>query len=271
MSSSASERAKALKTLHEGPKLLLLANAWDAGSARLVESLGAPAIATSSAAVAWTHGYPDGDALPVKILVATVAEITRVIRVPLSVDVEGGYSTDPAAAGEAVGAVIDAGGVGINIEDGDGSPDLLCKKIERIRNVADKKGVHLFINARTDVYLFGLEPPERRLAASLARAERYKAAGADGIFVPGVVDADEIGELVKGVGLPLNVLTRPGLPDGAALTRLGVRRLSAGSGIAQRLWLETTALAREFLDTGRSDPLFAAGMPYGDINALMKN
>ena len=271
MSSNQAEAAKTFKRLHEGPKLLLLANAWDAGSARLVESLGAPAVATSSAAVAWAHGYPDGDALPVKLLVATVAEITRVIRVPLSVDVEGGYSTDPAAAAEAVGAVIDAGGVGINIEDGDGPIDLLCKKIERIRSVAAKKGVHLFINARTDVYLYELEPEERRVAATLARAARYREAGADGIFVPGVVDPNQIAELVKGVGLPLNVLTRPGLPDGPALTRLGVRRLSAGSGIAQRLWLETTALAREFLETGRSDPLFAAGMPYGDINSLMKN
>jgi len=271
MTTSVKEAGETFRKLHEGPRLLLLANAWDAGSARLVESLGGRAVATSSAAVAWAHGYPDGDVLPVKILVATVAEIARVIRIPLSVDVEGGYSTDPAVAAEAVAAVIDAGGVGINIEDGDGSPDLLCAKIERIRSVAARKGVELFINARTDVYLFELEPEERRLAATLARAARYRGAGADGIFVPGVIDAKEIAELAKGVGLPLNVLTRPGLPDGATLLRLGVRRLSAGSGIAQRLWLEATALAREFLETGRSDPLFAAGMPYGDINGLMKN
>jgi len=271
MRTTTNEAAKAFKKLHEGPRLLLLANAWDAGSARLVESLGAPAVATSSAAVAWAHGYPDGDLLPVKLLVATVAEIVRVIGVPLTVDVEGGYSDDPSAATEAVSAVIDAGGVGINIEDSDGPPDLLCAKIERIRAMAAKKGVELFINARTDVYLFELEPKDRRVAATLQRAARYKAAGADGIFVPGVIDPKEIRELAKGAGLPLNVLTRPGLADGATLAGLGVRRLSAGSGIAQRLWLEATALAREFLDTGRSDPLFATGMPYGDINALMKN
>ena len=247
----------------------MLPNAWDAGSARLMESVGARAVATSSAAVAWAHGYPDGDALPVKLLAATTAEIARVIHVPLTVDAEGGYSKDPAAAADAVGALIDAGAVGINIEDADNGADLLCAKIERIRSVAAKRGVELFVNARTDVYLFGLVPNERRVEETLARGARYRAAGADGLFVPAVIASNEIRTIAAEIALPLNVLARPGLPDGAALAALGVRRLSAGSQLAQRLWLQATALAREFVDTGRSEPLFAAGMAYGDLNALM--
>src|SRR4029453_14349007 len=138
--------------LHERG-LLILPNAWDAASARLIESLGAKAIATTSAGVAWSHGYADGNVLPVPLLAATVAEITRIVTVPVSADVEAGSSADPAAAAEAVGAVIDSGAVGINIEDGAGEPDLLRAKIERAKNTAARRNVDLFVNARTDVYL----------------------------------------------------------------------------------------------------------------------
>ena len=133
--------ATAFHALHRGPELLLLANAWDAGSARLIESLGARAIATTSAGVAWAHGYPDGDALPVPLVLATAAAIARLIRVPLTMDIEAGYSDDPDAVGRLVASLIEAGVVGINLEDGSGSPDLLCAKIARIRRVAADLGV----------------------------------------------------------------------------------------------------------------------------------
>ncbi len=260
--------ASAFRRLHEGG-LLVLANAWDAGSARLIESLGGKAIATSSAAVAWSHGYADGDLLPVPLLVATVAEIARLVSVPLSVDVEGGYSTDPTAVAGTVAAVIDAGGVGINIEDGTGEPDLLCAKIEKSKAAGARLGVEVFVNARADVYLRDLAPVERRLEETLARAGRYRAAGADGIFVPGVTDANEIRTIAATVGLPLNVLARRGLPDGSALEALGVRRLSAGSGVATAALGRIASLAAEFLRTGASDPLSEGAKPYAEINALM--
>jgi 2-methylisocitrate lyase-like PEP mutase family enzyme len=262
------ERARELHRLH-GEGLLVLANVWDAGSARLVESLGARALATSSAAVAWTHGYADGDVLPVGLLVGTVAAITRVTKLPLTVDVEGGYSHDPEAVGNAVAEVIDAGGVGINVEDGTGSPDLLCAKIEQAKAAGARLGVDLFVNARTDVYLHGLAPADRRVDESIARAERYRAAGADGIFVPGVHDRDEIRTIASSVGLPLNVLAWPGLPPASELEALGVRRLSAGSGIAQAIYGRVAALASGFLRDGRSDALADGAMPYAEINALM--
>jgi 2-methylisocitrate lyase-like PEP mutase family enzyme len=262
------ETAALFHRLHEGPAPLLLPNAWDAGSARLMESLGAQAVATTSAGVAWTHGYPDGDVLPVRMLVSSIVAIARAIRVPLTVDVEGGYSDDPAAVEETVARIVEAGAVGVNIEDGGASPDLLCLKIERAKRAGQHFGVDLFVNARTDVYLRGLAPEGKRVAETLARARLYRNAGASGLFVPGLRDQAEIKAVAAEAGLPLNVMAWPGLPTASELAQLGVRRLSAGSGIAQALWGKAAALAGDFLKTGRSDPLGEGAMAYGDINAL---
>ena len=218
--------ATAFHRLHAGPDVLLLANAWDAGSARLIESLGARAIATTSAGVAWAHGYPDGDALPTSLVLATTEAIARVIRVPLTVDIEGGYSDDPAAVGRLIGALIEAGAVGVNLEDGGGSPDLLCAKIAAARKVADGLGVALYINARTDVFLRGLVPEADRVDETCARAARYRAAGASGIFVPKALEPQQIATIARAVELPMNVLAWPGLPAAAELASLGVRRLT---------------------------------------------
>ena len=262
------EVAAAFHRLHEGPEPLLLPNAWDAGSARLMESLGAKAVATTSAGVAWTHGYPDGNALPVRMLVSTVVAIARAIRVPLTADIEGGYSDEPSAVEETVARVVEAGAVGINIEDGSNAPDLLCLKIERAKRAGNHFGIDLFVNARTDVYLHGLAPEGKRVAETLARAKLYREAGASGIFVPGLRDAAEIRAVAQDVGLPLNVMAWPGLPPAAELTRLGVRRLSAGSGISQALWGKAAALAGDFLKSGKSEPLNEGAMTYPAINAL---
>jgi 2-methylisocitrate lyase-like PEP mutase family enzyme len=260
--------ASAFHRLHE-EGFLVLPNAWDAGSARLIESLGARAIATSSAAVAWSHGYPDGDLLPVPLLTVTVEEIARTVAIPVSVDVEGGYSTDPAGVADTVSAVVGAGGVGINIEDGTSGPDLLCAKIERAKSAGERLGVNLFVNARTDVYLRNLVPAERKVEETLARAERYRAAGASGIFVPGLTDSGEIRTIASAVRLPMNVLARPGLPPASALAALGVRRLSAGSWLASASYGRIASLAAGFLKAGASDPLFEGAMPYAEINALI--
>jgi 2-methylisocitrate lyase-like PEP mutase family enzyme len=264
------ETAAIFHRLHEGPEPLLLPNAWDPGSARLMESLGAKAVATTSAGVAWTHGYPDGDVLPVRILVSTVAAIARAIRVPLTVDVEGGYSDDPAVVEETIAKVVEAGAVGINIEDGSSTPDLLSLKIERAMRAGQHFGIDLFVNARTDVYLRGLAPESRRVAETLSRAKLYRNAGASGIFVPGLRDPGEIRAVAADAGLPLNVMAWPGLPAAAELAQLGVRRLSAGSGISQALWGKAAALASDFLKSGKSEPLADGAMAYPAINALFE-
>ncbi|MDN3919357.1 isocitrate lyase/PEP mutase family protein [Roseateles violae] len=256
--------------LHRGTdRLLLLLNCWDAGSALMMQSLGAPAVATSSAAVAWAQGYGDGDQLPVARLLDCVRAIARRLTAPLSVDIEGGYSDDPAAVGETVAALIGAGAVGINIEDGRAEPALLCRKIEQARAAAERAGVRLFINARCDVYLKGLAPPEQRVAESLRRAALYRAAGADGFFAAGARAPDEIAALVAGTPLPLNVLALAGVPPAAELARLGVRRLSAGSGIAESVYARIAELGCDFLREGDGAALSRQALPYGELNALM--
>lgn len=261
-------QAAAFRALHAGPDPLILANAWDAGSARLIASLGARAIATSSAAVAWSHGYADGHALPIEALAATVREIVRVVDVPVTADAEGGYDDDPRAAAENVGRLIDAGAVGVNLEDQGQAPDLLCAKIEAVRAVADRKGVALFVNARTDVYLRRLAQGEAAAVESVARGRRYAEAGADGLFVPGIAAPEEIRRVVEGVALPVNVMALGGLPAAATLKDLGVRRLSAATGPARAALAATRAAAAAFLADGDSDVLAAAGGGPFDYNAL---
>jgi len=271
MTSHAQDRTREFRRLHEPGQLLLLANAWDAGSARLIESCGASAIATTSAGLAWSRGYPDGDALPAGVLAAAVAEIARVLTVPLSVDVEGGYSSDPRAVGEVVSAVIDAGAVGINIEDGSAPPDALRAKIAAARTAASRAGVALFINARTDVYLRGLVPAAGREAETIARAAAYSESGCDGVFVPGLVDAQAIGTIAAAIAAPLNVMLLPSLPPLARMRELGVRRVSAGSKIAQAAHGLTRRAAMSLLQEGRlDDAMFEGAAEYGELNALFR-
>ncbi|MHC8344458.1 isocitrate lyase/PEP mutase family protein [Pseudomonas sp. RT6P73] len=250
--------------------LLILTNVADATGARIVEQLGCKAVATSSAAVAWAHGYADGNTLPLERLISTVESIARVISVPLTIDVEAGYSDDLTRVAEVIDAVIAAGAVGINIEDGAAPPELLARKIEVARQVADRRNVKLFINARTDVYLRGLVPAEDRVAETLKRAALYQAAGADGLFAAGVTAEYEIAALCQGTPLPVNVLGLPGLPSPETLQALGVRRLSAGSGIAEFLYGAMASLAKGFLETGKLDSSHLKAFTYGEVNALLK-
>lgn len=257
----------AFRQLHERG-LLLLPNAWDAGSARLIESLGAKAIATTSAGVAWARGYNDGNRLPVPALIAMVEEIARVVRVPLTIDIEAGYSDEPSSVAETAARVLAAGAVGINIEDGEGPPDLLSAKIEAVKRAAQGSGADLFVNARTDVYLAGLAPNEARVEETIARAARYRDAGADGIFVPGITEPAEIEAVAGAVQMPLNVMSMPGLPSARELERLGVRRLSAGAAIAAIVLGTVRSSTAAFLEDGTLD--FNAAMPYAEIASLFE-
>jgi 2-methylisocitrate lyase-like PEP mutase family enzyme len=262
---------RTFRKLHEGPEILLLPNAWDAGSARLIESLGAKAIATTSAGLAWSRGYPDGDTLPVKQLLVTVNEIVRVIRVPLTVDIEGGYSDDPSAVGELTRQVIDAGVVGINIEDGPGPPDLLCRKIEAVRQSAIRAGVDLFINARTDVYLRNFATGNAAIDEVSHRAEQYRAAGCDGLFVPGLADGPAIDAVLAAIDqLPLNIMLVPNLSSVDALQIQGVRRLSTGSAIAQAVLGRARQLAAGLL-AGSVAEMFTNAVEYSATNKLFQD
>lgn len=263
------DHAAAFHALHHAVSPLLLPNAWDPGSALLMQSLGAAAVATSSAAVAWAMGYGDGDRLPVAKLIALTEALAARLTVPLTVDLEGGYSDDPQSVGASAAALIAAGAAGINIEDGRAAPELLVRKIAAVREAAERAGVRLFINARSDVYLKGLVPPEQRIDELLARAERYAAAGADGLFAAGARAPEEIAAICAGSRLPVNILALPGVPAAAELGRLGVRRISAGSGIAESVYARIAELTEGFLRSADGQALGERAMAYGELNALM--
>lgn len=263
-------KGSAFRELHHSEDLLILANVADAGSARVVQGLGSKAIATSSAAVAWSHGYQDGNQLPLELLITTIKSMVRVLEVPLTVDIEGGYSDDLETIPQVIGAVINAGAVGINIEDGASSTELLCQKIEVARAAANKRDVDLFINARTDVYLKSLVSPGEMLEETIKRASLYAEAGADGLFAAGMVAESEIAELCQSTRLPVNLLYREGMLGVEELKRLGVKRLSAGSRIAELMYGANATLAKEFLQAGHIDTWPLNVSTYGELNALME-
>ncbi|MBU1375867.1 MAG: isocitrate lyase/phosphoenolpyruvate mutase family protein [Alphaproteobacteria bacterium] len=225
---SQSAKAELFHKLHQGPQVLILPNAWDAASAAVMADTGAKAVATSSAAVAWAYGYADGDILPIDLVVATIAAAAKAAGdTPVTADIEGGFTDDLDALSHNIARVIEAGAVGINIEDGGRDPALHARKVAAVRAQAEKQGVRLFINARTDVYLRSLAEGEAAYDETVRRAALYAEAGADGIFVPGPADAELIGRLAAAIARPLNVMGRDGVPNAPELAALGARRLSS--------------------------------------------
>jgi 2-methylisocitrate lyase-like PEP mutase family enzyme len=263
---SSSKAREIFGQLHQRSAPLLLANAWDAGSAALIESLGAQAIATTSAGVCWARGYADGAALPINELIDTARAIARVVRVPLSVDMEAGYSDEPSTVAKLATRLLEVGAVGINIEDGAQVPDLLCQKIQAIRGCT---GTDLFINARTDVFLRSIAKGDAAIEEVCRRARLYQGAGCDGIFVPGLADLQAMSAIAKSIApQPLNVMLVPGLPASEVLYQHGVRRLSAGSGLAQAAMGHVSRLAAQFL-AGHAEPVSGSpNVAYGIMNAL---
>ena len=228
------EHAQRLASLHIKGNPLILYNAWDAGSAKAIAGAGSQAIATSSWAVAAAHGHDDGESIPLSFVEQVIARIARVVDIPVTVDAEGGYSDDPRACAENIARLVDLGVAGINFEDrvvsgrGLHSIEAQCERIAAIRGMANERGIPLFINARTDLYLGTGIAPEDGLDEARERAMAYAKAGASGFFVPGLVDLQAIGKLCDTIDLPLNVMVMPGLPDTRALAGVGVARISFG-------------------------------------------
>jgi 2-methylisocitrate lyase-like PEP mutase family enzyme len=264
------QAAQRFHALHQGSGVLVLANAWDAVSARVVEEAGALAAATSSAALAWAHGYRDGHGKPFAKLLASVEEIARVISVPLSVDAEAGYADAPEVVGAHIAALIGAGAVGINLEDGSAPHETHLRNVEAARNASERAGVALFINARTDVFLQNLTAPEVAVEESIKRGRALAEAGASGLFVPGISAPDDIAAIAAGVALPLNVLAWKGLASAAELARLGVRRLSAGAVTARLALAALKEATEEMLMSGDSARLLARAGPGVDYNQYFR-
>ncbi|MBA3316647.1 MAG: isocitrate lyase/phosphoenolpyruvate mutase family protein [Gemmatimonadales bacterium] len=245
--------------------ILVLPNAWDAMSARVIEEAGAPAIATTSSGVSWSLGRPDGEGLTRDEMIAAVRRIAGAVAVPVSADIEGGYgSGTPEDVAETVAAVIAAGAVGVNLEDAarGGEEGLLetSRQVDRIaaaRAAATARG-ELFVNARVDTYLRSVGPANKRLEETVGRARAYVAAGADGIFVPGVVDAPTVRLLAGAIEAPLNVMAGPGAPSIAELRELGVARVSVGPSIALAALGAIRRAATEILSHGTYDEMRGA-------------
>ena len=243
--------------------ILVLPNAWDAMSARLVEAAGAHAIATTSAGVSWALGYPDGHGLTRDAMLEAVRRIVQSVRVPVSADVEGGYGAGtPADVAATVRGVISAGAVGVNFEDSPGRDGaalletaVQAERLTAARAAAQSAGVDVFINARIDTYLKKVGTEDECFAETVRRAKAYTAAGADGVFVPLVSNADTIRRLVSEVGAPLNVIAGPGSPTIAELRALGVARVSVGPGLARSVMAHIRQSAEELLGVGTYETL----------------
>ena len=253
-----SERAGAFRAMHHEPPVLVLANAWDVASAVLVASLpGCRALATSSAGCAAVLGYPDGERIPAAEMLELVARIARAVELPVTADLEAGYG-DPAGTASAAWGI---GVVGLNLEDGDGDPDAHVERVRAVRDAVPE----LVINARVDRFLLG----DGDLDEALRRAALYLEAGADCIFVPGVVDALTIGRLADGIGGPLNVLAGPATPPVAELERLGVARVSVGSGLMRAVAGDARRRAGAILSAGRFDVLDGA-VGFEELGELLE-
>lgn len=272
-------QARALRALHVPGRPLVLPNAWDPASARLVVAAGALAIATTSAGMAWELGLPDGERLDRDRALGAVARIAAAVDVPVTADIEAGYADETPDIAATIQIVLAAGAVGVNIEDalyGDPAQDAAtplrpvadqAARLRVARGAADARGVPLFVNARVDTYWKSVGDPATRLARTLERAAAYLAAGADGIFVPGVRDPEEIRALADGVDGPLNILAGPGLPTVPELAALGVARVSLGSGLVRAAHSFVRSAAREALTTGTYEALTQA-IPYEEANTL---
>jgi len=258
MKDSAALRRKAevLRALHHGPEPLLLLNAWDAASACVVESLGFPAIATTSSGVANALGYADGEHLSREEMLAAVTRIARAVAVPVSADLEAGYGANTGAVAETVRLAVTAGVAGFNLEDSRGGVllplDQAVARVQAARATADAAGVPLVINARTDVFHPGYFQGDTFKEAA-RRANAYREVGADCLFLPFVSDAVTIGRLVKAIHGPINILAAVSTPPLPELKDLGVARVSVGGALARAALTVIRQAAQELHNTGSFD------------------
>lgn len=272
------DKARDLHRLHTQSSPLVLPNAWDVVSARIFEDAGFQALGTTSAGIAATLGLPDGERIGRDEMLAMVARIVQAVSLPVSVDIEAGYGATVAQVRETARAVIQIGAVGVNIEDGMGPSEhpltdltFQVEKIQAIREVAEAAKVPLVINARTDVFWLAVGDPTRRFEMTVQRANAYRQAGADCLFVPGVNEGEIIARLVSTINGPLNILAGAGTPSISELARLSVARVSVGSGPMRATVALTRRIAQELLTQGTYTTWTENTLSYGELNQLFKD
>lgn len=272
--------ATAFRARHGSGSIVVLPNAFDVASARLFARYAPAAIGTTSGGLSWSAGYADGEQMPRDQMLVAVARIVASVEVGVTADVESGYGDDPADAASTATGVIESGAIGLNIEDasrGPGAkagsliePSLAAAKIAAVREVAERARLDLVVNARTDVFLLQAGDDEReRIELAVERGNNYIEAGADCVFVPGAVDAGTIAALVQGIDGPVSVYALPGLPDVDELERLGVARVSVGTGPYQACLALLDEIAGALLESGSFAPLLARQLAYPDVQELL--
>ena len=272
---SQTNEAIQFRQLHRGPGVLILPNAWDVASARIFEEAGFPAIATTSAGIAFSLGYPDGERIPREEMLARIARIARAVHVTVTADVESGYGSSPEDAARTTRELIQTGVAGMNLEDASGRPDqplcsleLAVEKIRAVREAAMGMQAQIVVNARTDVYLLAGGNPGADYAEALRRLLAFRDAGADCVFAPGLKDAETIRRLAKAVECPLNILAGVGTPSIPELATLGVARVSMGSG-PMRATLGLLRRVAEELKTSGTYRAMEGAVPYAELNKLL--
>jgi 2-methylisocitrate lyase-like PEP mutase family enzyme len=262
------DKARVFRAFHQQGRPLVLPNVWDVASARVVEDAGAAAIATTSAGVAWSLGFGDSGHLDRQRALQVIARIIAAVEVPVTADIEDGFADEPEGVAETIRGVIEAGAVGVNLEDSLRPVAQQAQRIAAARGAADAVGVPLFVNARIDTHRLPGADGEMWLQETLTRAGAYVDAGADGVFVLGALDAASIAALVGAVSVPVNVLVGPGTLPVSALAEAGAARISAGSSIAEAAYGLTAQAARELLADGTAETV-AGGLDYATLNALI--
>jgi 2-methylisocitrate lyase-like PEP mutase family enzyme len=272
---SQTDKAIQFRLLHRGPSALVLPNAWDVASARIFEQAGFPALATTSAGIAYSLGYPDGQRILPEEMIARIGRIARAVKVPLTADVEAGYGSRPEDAARTTREIIKAGAIGMNLEDASGDPDhplldlpLAVEKIKATREAAMQLRVPIVVNARTDVYLLPGGDPAIDYDETRRRLLAYRDAGADCVFAPGLKDPETIGRLVRDLECPVNILAVSGTPSVPELEKLGVARVSLGSGPMRATLTLLRKMAEELKATGTYSALEGA-VPHAEVNKIM--
>ncbi len=268
-------KANRFRELHRGPKTLVLPNVWDVAGARMLEEAGVAAIATTSAGIAFALGYPDGEKISRQEMFEVVARIAAKVKLPVTADAEAGYGDRPEDAALTTRSVIEAGAIGLNLEDGIDNPQrpladlsLQLEKIAAVRETARVKGVPIVLNARTDVYLLEVGEPESRFEETVRRLSAYRDVGADCLFAPGLRDLDVISRIVRELHHPVNILAGPGSPSIPELQKIGVARVSLGSSPMRATLGLVRRLARELQATGTYEAL-EDSPSHAEVNKLL--
>lgn len=272
------ELAKSFHSLHHQDEIFVLPYVWNGGSARIFEKQRFKAVSTTSAGIAYSMGYSDGENLPFEDLLRVTREIIRAVDLPVSVDMESGYGESILEVVENVRCIIEAGAVGINIEDGYNldTPyledlDLQVAKIKALSKLREEMDIPFFINARTCVFWLKIGTPRERIEEAVKRGNAFKDAGADCFFIPGGLTKEEIQILVEEVDSPINIIANPIFNSLDELSKLGVKRMCIGSGASRASMEKIIHIARELYEENSIETILQCKFFYSDANSFFKS